>query len=70
MEAQSPFEIRYRYEIVARRRDAELVRCGTAKPGTPGYETNKQLYGRLVGVSLPSTGAGASAAAGFPSCSS
>jgi mycothiol synthase len=43
MKHDEPFDIRYRYELV---RDGELLSwftASTAKPGTPGYESNKHI---------------------------
>jgi GNAT superfamily N-acetyltransferase len=43
MKRDDPFDIRYRYEVV---RDGQLVSwfaASTARPGSPGYESNKHI---------------------------
>jgi GNAT superfamily N-acetyltransferase len=43
MKHQNPFEVQYRYEIA---RDGQMLSdffAATAKPGSPGYESNKQF---------------------------
>jgi GNAT superfamily N-acetyltransferase len=44
MEHEEPFDIRYRYEVT---RDGQLLSwfvASTAKPGSPGYDSNKHIF--------------------------
>lgn len=41
----NPFEIEYRYEIVAGGAMVSWFRAGVMRPGTPGYESNKHIFG-------------------------
>ena len=44
MKRDDPFEIKYRYEIAADGHMLSWFRVGIAKPGTPGYDSNKHLF--------------------------
>jgi len=50
MKHQGPFEVQYRYEIA---RDGQMISdffAATAKPGSPGYESNKQFMWAAASV--------------------